>query len=505
MFSKWLYEAKGMADISILAADKVLNTKEKIESFLTKHCTIEAKTDGAKLTVIKQADDGNINDWLFAYKGSILYTDEYGYQPDSAIKTKQVGSSQFKLVMKHFAKVGKNSIPVGTELQIEYLMSKSTSDSSNTKKYGMVLIQYAKSTWTAKFGKLVTKPSAISTTKRDQYAKELRLNVPTVMFDGVLGSPITFKQGIKSPALKKAFKSDTMAWNDPEILYNEIKNLFLSVPSVFGGTEAGVVIKTDTAVLKWQPGYQLDQEARAAIKQRYREDDPQAESLYRQNVATAARFIADSIEPGTEAQMLAQLAKRLKTFKLEFSHSKKPTEAIKDDIQLDAKTLLLKKMKGNNGCLILGKFRILTKGHETLIKKALQDYDNVCVCVVTTKDTAGTQYLRVKMLKDTFGDKITIIEHPNGNIVRMLDKVPFNVNVVYAGSDQVESYQQQIKSSIGITVREMYRTNDDISASKVIANINDKAFFNKNVPNAIKPMYDELKAVYDTDDNLSDA
>ena len=123
----------------------------------------------------------------------------------------------------------------------------------------------------------------------------------------------------------------------------------------------------------------------------------------------------------------------------------------------------------------------------------------MCVCVVTSKDTASTQYLRVKMLKDTFGDKITLIEHPNGNIVRILDKVPFNVNVVYAGSDRVESYQQQLKNTIGVTVREMYRTNDDISASKVIANIDDKKFFDKNVPAAVRPMYDELKAVYSTE------
>ena len=498
MFSKWLFEAKGMVDISILAADKALNNKEKIEKFLTTQCTIEAKTDGVKLTVIKQANNGDINDWVFAYKGNVLYTDEYGYQTDSAAKTKSIGSSQFKLPMKHFAKIGKNSIPVGTELQIEYLMSKPTLSSNYEKKHGMVLIQYAKTTWDIKFGKLVSKPGAASAANRDKYAKELGLNVPSVLFSGILGSPITFKQGIKSPALKKLFKPDAMTWDDPEVLYNEIKNLFLAVPSAFGGTEEGVVIKTDNAILKWQQTYQLDQTARAAIKQRYREDDPLQETLYWQNVTIAARSIADSIEPGTEQQMMGALAQKLKRFKLDFSHSKKPPEAIKDDIQLNAKTLLLKKMKGNNGCLVMGKFRILTKGHEALIKKALQDYDNVCVCVVTSKDTAATQYLRVKMLRDTFGDKITLIEHPNGNIVRILDKVPFNVNVVYAGSDRVESYQQQLKNTIGVTVREMYRTNDDISASKVIANIDDKAFFNKNVPAAIKPMYDELKAVYGT-------
>ena len=44
----------------------------------------------------------------------------------------------------------------------------------------------------------------------------------------------------------------------------------------------------------------------------------------------------------------------------------------------------------------------------------------------------------------------------------------------------------------------MYRTDNDISASKVIANIDDRKFFDKNVPNAVKPMYDELKSIYST-------
>lgn len=498
MFSKWLYEAKGMVDISIMAADKVLNNKDKIEKFLTTPCTVEAKTDGVKLTVIKKADNGDINDWIFAYKGSILYTDEYGYQTDSVIKTKSIGSSQFKLAMKHFAKLGKTSIPVDTELQIEFLMSKPTLSSNYTKKHGMVLIQHAKSKWTAKFGKLVTTPSNTSTANRDKYAKELKLSVPTVLFDGVMGSPLTFKQGIKNTELKKLFDPSVMTWDDPEVLYNELKNLFLSVPSAFGGTEEGVVIKTADSILKWQQVYQVDQAARFKIKQRYREDDPAQEAAYWSNVVKAARDLADSIEPGTETQMLAALAKRLKTYKPNFTHSKKDPAVVIDDIQGDAKLLLLKKMKGNNGCLILGKFRILTKGHEALIKKALQDYDNVCVCVVTSKDTTDTKYIRLKMLKDTFGDKVSIIEHPNGNIVRILLKVPFNVNVVYAGSDRIDSYRDQLNGQVGVTVREMYRTDNDISASKVIANIDDRKFFDKNVPNAIKPMYDELKSIYST-------
>lgn len=496
MFSRWLYEAKGMVDISIMSADKVLSSEAKIIDFLTKPCTIEAKTDGVKLTVIKQADEGTIDDWIFAYKGNILYASEYGYLTDTAIKTKSIGSSQFKLAIKHFSKLGKTSIPVGTELQIEYLMSKPTLSSDYTKKHGMVLIQYAKSNWTVNFGKLLSKPGTLSTAKREQYAKELRIAVPAPMFEGVLGSALSFKQGIKSPELKKMFNANDYTWEDPTGLYNQLKALFLSVPSEFGGKEEGVVIKSADSILKWQQSYQLDQTARAAIKQQYRDDDPTQESQYWVNVMAAAKDLADSVEPAPEPQMMAMLAKRLKALKLSFHHTKKSDEVIKDDIQVNAKTLLLKKMKGNNGCLILGKFRVLTKGHETLVKTALKDYDNVCVCVVTSKETADTQKLRVKMVEQVFGDKVTVIEHPNGNLLRILQKVPFNVNVVYAGSDRVEGYQDQLKTSIGVTAREMYRTNNDISASKVIDNINDLKFFKANVPKAIHGLYDELKAVY---------
>ena len=59
---------------------------------------------------------------------------------------------------------------------------------------------------------------------------------------------------------------------------------------------------------------------------------------------------------------------------------------IKDDIQLNAKTLIIKNLKGNNNCLMLGKFRIFTNGHLKVLKSALKDFDNVCICLVTPKE-----------------------------------------------------------------------------------------------------------------------
>ena len=80
-FSEFLTEAKEMLDISILSADKFLTSAKRIHDFLFTPCEIEAKTDGVKLTVVKVADDGRLSDYIFAYKGNVLYNSEFNYQP----------------------------------------------------------------------------------------------------------------------------------------------------------------------------------------------------------------------------------------------------------------------------------------------------------------------------------------------------------------------------------------------------------------------------------------
>ena len=80
-FSEFLTEAKEMLDISILSADKFLTSAKRIHDFLFTPCEIEAKTDGVKLTVVKVADDGKLSDYIFAYKGNVLYSSEFNYQP----------------------------------------------------------------------------------------------------------------------------------------------------------------------------------------------------------------------------------------------------------------------------------------------------------------------------------------------------------------------------------------------------------------------------------------
>lgn len=93
--------------------------------------------------------------------------------------------------------------------------------------------------------------------------------------------------------------------------------------------------------------------------------------------------------------------------------------------------------------------------------------------------------------------KAEIIHASNGNLARILQNSPININVVYAGSDRVGEYQNQLRHTLGTEVRELPRTNADISASKMIANIGDEEFFKANSPTELHSMYNKIKKAYE--------
>ena len=499
----FINESEDRLDISILAANKFLNSSKKLEWFFNTPVEIEAKTDGVKVTAIKIADSGDLSDWIIAYKGHILYSEEFNYNSDDNIKKSSIGSSQFKIVLDHFKSLGKTSVPVGTELQLEYLMRKPTLSSNYERPHGIVLIGYSKSTYSAEFGILKTKNSGMKTEKRDFYAKELKLNVPLKIFDGVLSSKEEFERGILAKDLKIAFSKfkEFFDFSDYTDTYNRLSSLLLGIPSVFGGKEEGVVLKfSDGKILKIQQDYQLDQVKRAEIKNKWKESDESSENQYWENVKGSAYDIFYKIDKKKSlSDMLSQMSSLLKRYELNYTHSKKNETIIKDDIELNVKTLILKSLKGNNGCLVLGKFRVLTKAHFNLIKLATKEFDKVLVCLVSSKDTKETEELRMRMLEvalKQFGDKVQIVKSSNGNLLRIISNSDFNINAVYAGSDRVSDYEKQLKNILGMKVKELVRTDDDISATKVITNISNEKYFKQNTPKEIHFLYSDILKAY---------
>jgi glycerol-3-phosphate cytidylyltransferase-like family protein len=305
------------------------------------------------------------------------------------------------------------------------------------------------------FGKLKTVNTGMQTKLREQYAKELKIDVPPVLFKGVFGAPNLFERGILNDKLKAEFnvRKASMHWENPENLVQDIKSLFLFLESKYGGTPEGIVLSYSDKILKFQQSYQTDQLARLKIKSNYIDNDKEKENQYWSNVQGAAQGIINTIKVGKNLEdTLAELSLIMKKIPLNFSHSKKTEAQIKDDIQGSAKILILKKMKGNNNCLYIGKFRILTKAHYDIIKKGQRLFDNIVVALVTSKDTIETQKLRRKMLELSFPG-LEIIENPSGNIGTLLKKSPFNVNAILAGSDRVRGYQDQIKGQLSYVNR----------------------------------------------------
>ena len=499
-FGEFLTESGDYLDISIQAAGKYLTSNKRIEEFLSKEVLVEHKLDGIKLQVLKIQDNGDLSDWIFAYKGNILYQEEYDYQPNTRARSEAIGSSQFKIAIEHFQKLGKTSLPVGTELFIEYLMRKPTLSSNYSQHHKMVLIGTSKSKYSVNFGKLKTQNSGLVTNNRDGIAKELKIDVPQILFKGFLGSERQFQAGIKNSNLDKIFQNHKMSmnWDNPELLIDDIRNIFLEVESKYGGKEEGVVLIQGSLMLKFQQSYQIDPVKRRQIKLAFANSSPELETKYWENVNASALQLADKVGTSTDRNLpmlLKTLSTELKYIRLSFTHEKKTEANIKDDIQLTAKNLIIKNLKGNNNCLILGKFRVLTTGHAKMIRRAQRDFDKVVVCIVTSSDTKDTKDLRTEMIKKTF-PSVEIIHHNSGNLLGIFNKSPININAVYAGSDRVSDYVKQLQRTNGVGVREMPRTDSAISATKVISEIQDYTFFVKNTPKEIHSSYDELLQVY---------
>jgi len=481
-----------MLDISILSINKYLTNDKRKETFLYSPCSVEAKIDGIKLTLLKVDNTGDYNkDFIVAYKGKIQYSGEYDYFDDDTIKKSSTGNSQFKLVFNHLKSLSLSdyqSIPNDTEFFIEFAVKKNTL-MSNYQKHGMVLLAYSKSSYTERGGMLKTKPQGFNTDLCDKYAKMLRVMRPAKLFDGVLAD---FRNGIKSSELRNAYekyKPNIDKMTTDEYIQAVVKT-FLDIDSVFGGKEEGVVLTFDGFKLKIQQDYQLDKEARRAKK---RFADPEVEAEYWENVNNFGKDNYNQIQGKTLNDRLRSLSDFLRKAKIDFTHPNKEEHQIIDDIQVNMKNLILKNLEGNNNFLMLGKYRILTNGHYKVIENGLKNYDGGVICVVTSKETKETEKIRIKMIKKAF-PKIEVITHSTGLITSILNKCPVNVNAVLCGTDRVRDYENMLKGRLDVV--ETPRTDDDISASKVIANIDNETYFKQNTPKAIHSMYKELLAIY---------
>lgn len=452
-FKQYISSSKGRLDIAIQSGETYLSSDARKEEFLTSNLTVEHKPQGVKITLLKKDNTGIAeNDWIVANEGTIIYPNEHLYESKTSIRKNSINNSQFILVWEQLRKLRKVNIPLGTELFVEFLDRTTT----YTEKHKMVLMGYTNSSYEEKQGKLITNPNLLETDLRETYAKELNIDCPQVLFEGILDQN-SFANGIKNKDLKDSYRKSNI-WDKENIIEN-ITSMMLDIDSKYGGPENGIVIKYNESIIKFI-NKKPDNSILESVK--YKTEISKLSDLISEDIQKVIK--KDKIQDISE--VLTILSDRLKDMKIDSSIGKSRVEIL-EDIQKRSRESLAKIMPGNNGILLVTKMKILTTEHWQIIKDAMIKYDTVTVALLSSTDTRGTKKLRNLILEASFPD-LEVINSSSSNIKYLTEKSLNSINKV-----------QMIENDIDI-----------------ISNIEDFKYFKENVPKIVIPFYDEYLKVY---------
>ena len=152
-----------------------------------------------------------------------------------------------------------------------------------------------------------------------------------------------------------------------------------------------------------------------------------------------------------------------------------------------------------NGYL-LGRLQPLTISHSNIIEKMKIENDNVTILLVKGKGTSKDKgrnplcvQTQIELIKEVHPDvNVEIIS--TGYFPDYIEDM--SKATVYTGTDRLKAYTNMAKDS-GVTIKEIERTDDDISASKVRQSLIDDDYksFQTMTPIEIHKYYDRLKSV----------
>ena len=131
--TKRLIKESEMLDISILNIDKA---KKQIVGLLDIPVIVTEKTDGVKITIVRNNNDKSDNwkdNWIVSYKGNVIHPEDFsGVDPETEKQSlsSSIGVTQFKKIFNILEqanlKKSIKEIPKNTELFFEFLMRKPT-------------------------------------------------------------------------------------------------------------------------------------------------------------------------------------------------------------------------------------------------------------------------------------------------------------------------------------------------------------------------------------------
>jgi len=154
-----------------------------------------------------------------------------------------------------------------------------------------------------------------------------------------------------------------------------------------------------------------------------------------------------------------------------------------------------------------GRFQPCTKAHAEIIEKIGKENDSGIIFLVKGKKTSEDKEknpfdteTQKKMLELVTPKNVKIEIISTGFFVDELNKSHDTKFVAYAGSDRVKAYKsfnKYIENDNTLEIKEIKRTDEDISATKVREALknNNKDEFKKLTPVKIHGMFKELKEI----------
>lgn len=425
-----------MLDISIKALSKAVTNPKKAADFVRKHIVAVEKVDGTKLTLIRNDQKFDPQDytknWIVAYKGNILYPTEFkGLEKrEKDIKATALGTSQYKFVHDHLRKVhsGTSEIPPNTEFFVEFVQNKPTITRDYARKHGMYLVGFGPSKFAISRGQLFSSANFVDSPEElDRYREILQLGAFPVVFDGNLSSRESILKGCVDPGLRELFKQEFEAtdFSDPMSIVGLAGNVFSQLESSLGGPAEGVVLQvgdeelSEKQLLKVLAADQHSKEARGAKQSRFKGTEDE-EAAYWRLVNELVDEILDRLPAGDPSEMLQRLSSEVYRLGDELpTHPVKSTINVQEDVFLTAKLRLLGtgSHRANKVAVIPMAAKPFHAGHDSLIRQAVADgNDSVIVFVstggreeVTTEDMIPLwRDYYIPGISSQYGDKVII-------------------------------------------------------------------------------------------------
>ena len=489
-----------MLDISILNADKATTTDKKLQDFLSKNYKVTEKFDGTKLTLWRNNEPWNedyTKNWVVSFKNQILYKEEFIGIDRADIKNCSVGISQYALVHDYLESnhINTKDFPTNTEVFIEFIQNKLTTTRDYERKFDLFFIASTPATAEIVGGMIKTTPiDSVEKIDNRDCASMLDLALPPVVFEGKIDNLDNFEKGIKSWGLWAQWESHKHKFIDTPatiIDYDTIKSVFLGFESCLGGKTEGVVMESIDGLLKFVQADQYDKDVRFARKLRY-QGTPEVETKYWADIKEISENNIESMDFQKPLEVLLQdlnnkvfnmddiIVDHVFKYKIDGTQTIRDVDVkfkIKDDSYLTSKQMILDRLPENQNAIFIGKFRIPTKAHISIIEEALKQYPHVVVCIVKAKKEVQEALpidLQTKIFTEHFGEKVTVITHSTGNLTSIINKSPKRIRVLLTGTDRLDSYENQLLRHPSIIVNHSQRKenfDDEVSATRAITSI----------------------------------